>query len=85
MSPIRILILGILLYIFYRLIRGGISSKADHDKNSTDSTAQDILVEDPVCHVYIPMKQAIHVHHNGADFFFCSPDCRHKYLESNKS
>lgn len=86
MSPIRIFILAVLFYILYRLLFG---KKKAKKKQSTvtdspgDSTSQDVLVEDPVCHTYVPKKQAIAAIKNGEKYYFCSDKCCQTFLTEN--
>ncbi|HPK53840.1 MAG TPA: hypothetical protein PK114_05220 [Smithellaceae bacterium] len=37
-------------------------------------------MEDPFCHTYIPVSQALKKEIAGKDFYFCSNDCCQKYL-----
>ena len=77
MSPVRILILGILFYILYRLLMAGRKKKkAASASAGTELPRQDVLVEDPVCHTYIPKKQAIVYRDGDESHYFCSEKCR---------
>lgn len=85
MSPQRLLILAVLLYIAWRLIRNLIREKIETEaekrqKKETDgSTVQDVLVEDPICHTLIPKNQAIRLRQDGKDYYFCSDKCCDKF------
>lgn len=82
MSPIRIIIIAILLYIGYRLIFGG-KKKQDEPKVVEDNAKQpveDVLVEDPVCHNLVPKQQAVRLNHNGETVYFCSDTCCKKFV-----
>ena len=81
MSPIRIVILAILFYILYRLLKSG-GKKKVKAKHQGSLPVQDVLVEDPFCHTYIPKKQAVSASKNGKDYYFCSNDCRDKFISS---
>ena len=84
MTPLRILIIAILLYILYRLLIGPRKKKVHENKQSEGSSGgaiQDVLVEDPVCHNYIPKGQAVQLHHNKQIFYFCSNKCCEMFLE----
>lgn len=41
------------------------------------------MVTDPVCHAQVERSQAYHVISEGQSQYFCSWDCREKFLESN--
>ncbi len=80
MSPIRIIILAVLFYILWRLVRGG---KGNSKKSaSPPPVSDDVLVEDPVCHLYVPRRQAVRVRHHGKTLYFCSTTCRDRYRSS---
>ena len=79
MTPIRLLILTLLFYCAWRLLRKNFrkqrpveeaGSRADVEK-----PAQDVLVEDPVCQVLIPKHQALRVRRDGVTYYFCSEQC----------
>ena len=81
MSPIRIVILAILFYILYRLLTGG-KKKAQPKKHGGSLPVQDVLVEDPVCHTYIPKKQAVSIKQHGIVHYFCSKECRDQFIDN---
>lgn len=78
MSPIRLIIIGILLYIGYLLIKGGSSNtKKKEDGEEIDDSAKisDVLVEDPVCKKLVPKGQAVTAEYEGNTNYFCSKEC----------
>lgn len=82
MSPIRLIILAILLYIGYLLIRGG-SKKSEDDQSETldgPDNASDVLVEDPVCKKLVPKQQAVTVEHENETVYFCSKECCNTFV-----
>jgi YHS domain-containing protein len=42
----------------------------------------DIMVKDPFCDVYFPKREGIHLNINGEDLYFCSTECRDKFIAS---
>jgi len=70
LNPLRILILGVLFYFLYRLLFGPAKKPV-----TTDAAERDVLVEDPVCHVYVPQGQAVSCRKDGQIFYFCSDKC----------
>jgi YHS domain-containing protein len=82
MTPLRLLILAVLFYIGWQLIKNifrkkfSTGSGAGQVKNNEQgSRVEDVLVEDPVCHKLVPRKQAIRLHKNGEIIYFCSENC----------
>ncbi len=88
MSPARLLILFILLYILYRLVFGGRKKRKAPQAGQGHAAhlqADDVLVEDPVCHTYIPKGQAQVLEKNGETFHFCSEKCRSAFIERRQA
>ncbi len=87
MNPLRLLILGGLFYFLYRLLfgqpkspaAGGIGGRTGGD----EAAVSDVLVEDPVCGVYVPQGQAVTCRKEGRTFFFCSEKCCKMFLGGN--
>lgn len=84
MTPLRLVIIAVLLYILYRLLIGP-RKKGVHGKKkgqpATGGAVQDVLVEDPVCHTYIPKGQAVQLHHDKKMYYFCSNKCCEEFLK----
>ena len=76
MTPLRLLILAVLCYIGWRLLRKSWMKPyhaAGREKRFVGP--QDVLVEDPVCHVLVPKHQALRLRRNGITYYFCSEQC----------
>jgi YHS domain-containing protein len=83
MNPWRIVILAILGYILYKLLFAGRKKEKPPPRPAGDrqqSSTQDVLVEDPVCHTYVPQKQAIRALKDGKIHYFCSEECCQTFL-----
>jgi YHS domain-containing protein len=87
-SPIKLVVIAILLYFGYRLLVSDWRKKKDKSTDDPineikdDGSVEDVLVEDPVCHTLVPKKQAIHL--RLADtreiIYFCSEECCNIYV-----
>ena len=76
MTPLRLLILAILFYVGWRLLKRSFSQKqSGREKEGHDPGLQDVLVEDPVCHVLVPKHQALRLRRDGITYYFCSEQC----------
>lgn len=90
MNIVRLVVLGILFYIAWRLLRGMFvsitgSTQARRKKRAeTDTKVQDVLMEDPVCHRLIPKNQAIRCRMDGKTYYFCSDTCCDKFSETQR-
>ena len=70
-----ILILGLLIVLYFLLrqaIRGFKSRNVDDRGTSMD---QDQMVEDPVCHTFVPRRIAVVEKIGGQTYWFCSRQC----------
>ncbi|MCL2790147.1 MAG: YHS domain-containing protein [Desulfobulbus sp.] len=75
MIPLRLLIMALLLYAGWRVLRGRLPKKRPDAASGDDSAPQDVLIEDPVCHVLIPKHQALRLRKDGKTYYFCSEQC----------
>ena len=84
MTPLRLIIISCLLYILYRLL-SGLRKKGVYGKNqgatASGKAVQDVLVEDPVCHTFVPKGQAVQLHHDKQMYYFCSNKCCEMFLK----
>jgi YHS domain-containing protein len=79
---IRLAIILLILYLLYRLFRwvflpGGKTVKP-LPRGGGEPPRED-LVEDPVCHTYLPASEARTARFGGRDLYFCSEECLEKY------
>lgn len=72
-------------FLVYRYIRRFLSSP-NLPKRNPPQEIQDEMVQDPVCKVYLPKRQAeVLKSSNGVDYYFCSTQCRKKFIEEAKA
>ncbi len=48
--------------------------------SQTPEVEKDELVQDPVCKVFIPRRNALVASKDGENYYFCSEGCRKKFL-----
>ena len=83
MSPIKLIVIAILLYFGYRLLVGDWKKRKDIQKEDSardvqgDESVADVLVEDPICHKLVPKQQAIRLDSRTRNeiVYFCSEEC----------
>jgi YHS domain-containing protein len=75
------IIILIVFYLAYRIIiRSGLLRTPPGKKAPAE--IQDEMVQDPVCKTYVPRRMALEGNRSdGQRVFFCSPECREKYLK----
>jgi YHS domain-containing protein len=83
----RFFIFITLIYLLYKVIKTVGELKQAKNENyqfKASSVGGEDLVEDPVCHTYVPLSQAFKKEISGNDYYFCSKQCSEKY-ESGKN
>lgn len=78
---IRFLIIGLMLYIGYRIIISLTSAEKPLPKHPNDRDHGVDTYRDPVCGVYVTEETAVIGRHDGQRHYFCSMNCLEKYRE----
>jgi uncharacterized protein len=80
----RLLILLIIIYVCYRAVKSWMLPVGSQKKEVFDKTfgqIDDVMIKDPYCEIYFPRKDGVHLRTNGKDLYFCSTECRDKFVE----
>lgn len=86
MSPIKLVVIAILLYIGYRLLTSKSRNKNTETETESESSTSgsdsvaDVLVEDPICHKLVPKQQAIRLKNHKNIVYFCSEECCNRFV-----
>ena len=78
---IRLLVVGLLFYIGYRIIISLTSTNKPPAKSAANRDPGEETYRDPVCGVYVSEETAVIGRHNGQRHYFCSMNCLEKYRE----
>ncbi len=85
----RLIILGVLIYLLYRLLRNLLSGAVFHGQKIDEKTAngrvEDEMVKDPQCGVYYPKKDMIPFLKDGKINYFCSQKCKDEFERGSGS
>jgi uncharacterized protein len=80
----RLLILLGFIYLGYRFLKSwmfeGTTSQKTVFENKTDEI-DNVMVKDPHCGTYFAKKDGVHLNMNAQDLYFCSEECKDKFLE----
>ena len=79
----RFVVFIILIYLMYRIIKSIGQTKPVKNENyqfKASPVGVEDLIEDPVCHTYVPLSQAFRKEISGNDYYFCSKQCSEKYV-----
>jgi uncharacterized protein len=80
----RLVFIGLVLYVIFILVRF-IQSIGRAKRPAESSRAeQGTMVKDEICNMYLPREEAIREIREGREHYFCSDECRRKFIESLK-
>jgi uncharacterized protein len=82
----RLIVSALLIYLLFKIIntvKGLKTEKNENLRSKSSSGEGEDLMEDPVCHTYIPVSQAYKREISGRDYYFCSKECSDKYTGNN--
>lgn len=80
---LRLLLLLIIGVLVYRALKPR-SVNNDREKDRSAAMADDVMVQDPVCGIYFPRRDAVTLDSAAGQICFCSSDCRDRYLEQQQ-
>ena len=80
---IKVAIVALVCYVLYRLFMNDNKKKAEKDAEKKKKRVESgEMVKDPVCGTYVEKDSAITVRNGEQTLYFCSYECRKKYIES---
>jgi YHS domain-containing protein len=82
---IRLVFYFFIAYIIYRVLSFFFSPSQPRRSGQPPQQRSGIMVKDETCNTYLPQEEAIRERVDGKDYFFCSQECRRKFLEQRKS
>jgi len=80
----RLLIIIGVAYLAYRALKSWMFQNAATEKTVTGETTgeiDDVMIKDPFCQVYFPKRNGVHLKADGEDLYFCSKECRDRFIE----
>lgn len=75
------LIVGFLAYTVFQAIKQMLLKPPETPPEKTSRGEE--MVQDPECSTFVPRGDAIKAQHKGKTHYFCSNDCRDKYMQNN--
>jgi YHS domain-containing protein len=75
----RILILALLVYLLYRVLKGFLVRPQETSEGAPEGGQINTMVQDPQCGTYIAMRDATKRSIRGKTLFFCSEACADAY------
>ena len=78
---IRLIYYLLLAWLIYAIIRFFQNLGRRTQSPRSKPRLSGMMVKDEACNTYIPKEEAIRELIDGQEYFFCSKDCRKKFLE----
>jgi uncharacterized protein len=81
---IRLIVISGLIYLGYRALKSLTGQSPSPKVSASDRNSRkidDVMIKDPFCEVYFPKRNGVHHRHNGEDMYFCSENCKAKFIE----
>jgi YHS domain-containing protein len=76
----RLLLISALLVVLYFLLRQAVRGFKNKDlANRGTPVDQDQMIEDPVCHTFVPRRNAVIETVSGQTYCFCSKQCAEEF------
>jgi len=87
MTMLRLIFLALLLYLIYLIVRffQSIGQPSKKDRSTADSLPRRRMVKDEICNTYIPEEESLKETWKGQVYYFCSEECRQKFLTGKKT
>ncbi|MGB8951458.1 MAG: YHS domain-containing protein [Candidatus Aminicenantales bacterium] len=83
---IKLIFYFLLAYLIYQVIRffQSLSRRSPRPQNPRPRLSG-MMVKDQICNTYLPKEEAIREVFDGKEYFFCSKECRQKFLETREN
>jgi YHS domain-containing protein len=83
---LRLVILALSGYLGYKMLQKvlpWLQRRQVPPPRRQEEVAAEELVQDPICKIFIPRRNALIARRDGQDYFFCSEGCRKKFLQQS--
>jgi len=79
----RILGLVFMTWVFRRVMNFFLGASKGNRAQDNSAGASKHMVKDPVCGMYMDCRLAVRLDKKGEEFYFCSEECKQKYLHGS--
>jgi uncharacterized protein len=80
----RLIFYVFIAYLIYLVLRFLFPTSRKTQRNRSPRQLSGIMVKDEMCNTYLPEENAIKEKLDGQEYYFCSEECREKFLELRK-
>jgi uncharacterized protein len=83
----KLLVILVVGYFCYQAMKNWMRSGSSSGEKVSSNVAgeiDDVMIQDPICGVYFPKRNGISLQAKGEELFFCSQECKTKFIQSHK-
>jgi YHS domain-containing protein len=77
----RLIFYLIVAYVIYLFLRILLAPHRPARRQANRPQSSGVMVKDETCNTYLPREEAILEKAEGKEYYFCSQECRKKFLE----
>ena len=81
---LRLIAYALLAFAIYSIVKFFSALNKGNRRPAPKQKTGGIMVKDETCNTYLPKEEAIKELYQGQEFYFCSEECRQKFLETKK-
>jgi len=82
---LKLIFYGAIIFIIFQTFRFIQAIGKGSRRPPSQMRQSNLMVKDEMCNTYLPKEDAIREISEGKEYFFCSAECRKKFLEAKKS
>lgn len=85
---LRLTFIAVALFAAMSLLRGVLSPERSGQRTRTPAGGREHrgkLVKDPICGTYVPTQTALSTHMDSETFYFCSEECRSRFIAGDSA
>jgi uncharacterized protein len=80
----RLMYYAIVAYVVYSIYRFFKNLGRPRPRAADPARLSGVMVKDEACQTYLPKSEALREVIDGREYFFCSKDCRRKFIDERK-
>jgi uncharacterized protein len=81
----RLIFYAIAAYLIYKFILYIFAPRTGSQSARPPKKTSGVMVKDEACNTYLPEEEAIREKIDGRDYYFCSNECRQKFISQKKN
>jgi len=81
----RLIFYAFIGYLIYLVLRFLFPAQRKAQRNRPPRELSGIIVKDEMCNTYLPEENALAEKLDGRVYYFCSKECRERFLEQRKN